>query len=271
MEDIEAARKPDAPRVLPHRHDFFTILVVEQASAGFHQIDFRHYDLTPNTIYFVAPEQIHHLEAPPNAPVKGHAIMFTADFLLQHSLPPQQLAGLELFFNCDESKPLMLEAADIAALGVYFQHLDREFSSSQPDRFETLGAWLKLLLLECKRLKSARQVQNIKMEHRQAAIIRKFKEDVEQHFVRWHQVAEYAQAQNLTSNYLNEIIKSVTGVSAKDFILNRIVLEAKRLARYSEMSAKEVAFALGYEDVAHFSKFFKKSVGLNFSEFKEQQ
>jgi AraC family transcriptional regulator, transcriptional activator of pobA len=45
-------------------------------------------------------------------------------------------------------------------------------------------------------------------------------------------------------------------------------LEAKRLARYSDLSVKEVAYELGYEDVAHFSKFFKKNQGLAFSDFR---
>ena len=51
-------------------------------------------------------------------------------------------------------------------------------------------------------------------------------------------------------------------------ILNRIMLEAKRFATYSETSVKEVAYNLGFEDPAHFSKLFKNQEGLGFTEFR---
>jgi YesN/AraC family two-component response regulator len=46
------------------------------------------------------------------------------------------------------------------------------------------------------------------------------------------------------------------------------VSAAIRLHRYSDLSVKEVAYELGYEDVAHFSKFFKKNQGAAFSDFR---
>jgi len=64
------------------------------------------------------------------------------------------------------------------------------------------------------------------------------------------------------------IVKKHTQHSAGYHIRQRIVLEAKRLAIYSDVCMKEIAYLLGFSDTAHFSKFFKKSTGINFSEFK---
>jgi AraC family transcriptional regulator, transcriptional activator of pobA len=269
MEAIEAARQPNSPKELPHRHDFYTIIAVEHTAGGVHEIDFKHYDLSSNTLYFLAPGQVHHLEVAAGTAVQGHAVMFTTDFLLQHSLSPEKLSSMGLFFNCDESKPLTISAAEMQGLGLFFQHFTSNNSIQSPEQAEIIGAWLKLLLYECKRLKELQPIITAKLEHRQGAIVRRFKDDVERYFSQWHQVGEYATSQHLTSNYLNEIIKSETGNSAKDMIQNRIILEAKRLARYSDLTAKEIAFRLGYEDVAHFSKFFKKCSGITFSAFKE--
>jgi AraC family transcriptional regulator, transcriptional activator of pobA len=269
MEDIEATRQPNSPKELPHRHDFYTIIAVEHTAGGVHEIDFKHHDLSSNTLYFIAPEQVHHLEVTPGTAVRGHAVMFTADFLLQHSLPPEQLSGMNLFFNCDESKPLTISATEMQGLTLFFQHFAPNNSIQRPEQAEIIGAWLKLFLYECKRLKELQPLTTPKVEHRQGAIVRRFKDDVERHFSEWHQVGDYAALQHLTGNYLNEIVKSETGNSAKDLIQNRIILEAKRLARYSDLTAKEIAFRLGYEDVAHFSKFFKKCSGITFSAFKE--
>jgi AraC family transcriptional regulator, transcriptional activator of pobA len=267
MQDIEAARKPNAPAELPHRHDFYTIIAVENSPGGLHDIDFKHYELTSNTLYFIAPEQVHHLEVN-KGDIKGHAVMFTAEFLLRYSLSSQQLTTLGLFFNCDESKPLILGTTEMQSLYLFFEHFAKAPQHLNPEQSEITGAWLKLFLFECKQLKAQHMVAAPPLEHRQSAIVRRFKQDVEEHFAQWHQVSHYAAAQHLTGNYLNEIVKSETGTSAKDMIQNRLILEAKRLALYSNMSAKEIAFRLGYEDVAHFSKFFKKCSGITFSDFK---
>jgi hypothetical protein len=269
MAEIEIGRAQQTDVDLPHRHDFFTIMLVESAS-GTHQIDFQTFDLQDHTVYFIAPEQIHHLSIKPGTVPVGQVLMFTADFLQQYSLGPDDLRGLELFFNCDEARPLSLEAAEMAVLDGFAQQIGAEQNQARVYRQEITGSLLNLLLLECSRLKQEKQLRNVLHTHRGAEIVRSFKNAVEQHFQTWHQVAEYAQAQHLTSNYLNEVIKSETGSSAKEWIQQRLLLEAKRLALYSDLPAKEIAFSLGYEDVAHFSKFFKNLEGRSFSDFKAQ-
>jgi AraC family transcriptional regulator, transcriptional activator of pobA len=269
MEDIESARARRTTDELPHRHDFFTIIVVEKSSGGIHQIDFQNYPLTQNTVFFIAPEQIHHIET--GAEVSGHVVMFTTDFLMKHSLPIEQLRDLELFFNCSEARPMLLDAGEIQKFNLFFQKFATESTAQRSDQWEILGAWLKIFLLELRQLK-AKQIPDIqKPERRQIAIVRRFRNEVEKNFTTWHHVTDYAASQHLTANYLNEVIKSETGTTAKDFILNRIILEAKRLAQYSDLSAKEIAYRLDYDDLAQFSKFFKKHTGLTFSEFKEKQ
>jgi AraC family transcriptional activator of pobA len=59
-----------------------------------------------------------------------------------------------------------------------------------------------------------------------------------------------------------------TGFSAGHHIRQRVVLEAKRMGRYSDAGMKEIAYNLGFLDSAHFSSFFKTYGGINFSEFK---
>ncbi len=265
MQEIEEKRSqtPD----LPHRHDYFMVMLVE-AAEGVHQIDFVDYELRANTVYFVAPEQIHHVTLAQSKP-EGHVILFRPDFLQQYSISPAQLYDMELFFNCDEARPLELSAVAFASLIPYVRGIVAEYTSDKPQKWDAVGAWLKLLLLECKRFKILQNVTYKTWDKRQAEIVKQFKNDVEHFFQKLHKVNEYADRQNLTSNHLNEVIKTETGTSAKDFIQNRLLLEAKRLARYSNLSVKEIAYQLGYEDVAHFSKFFKKNVGVAFTEFRE--
>lgn len=268
MAEIELMRAQATTSELPHRHDHSTIMLIKNAE-GNHQVDFQQYTFAPNMVFFISPEQIHYVHIAKGIP-DGQVLMFTPDFLLQYSILPERLSDLDLFFNCDEAKPLQLSAEQMGELQVYLSKIAMESASENAYRWEAIGAWLKLLLLELRRMKSALQQENIRWDKRKAEIVRQFKHHVESHFRQWHQVQQYAEAQNLSSNYLNEVIKAETGTSAKDFIQNRLLLEAKRLAQYSDLSAKQIAFTLGYEDVAQFSKFFKKGEGVAFSLYAAQ-
>lgn len=83
-------------------------------------------------------------------------------------------------------------------------------------------------------------------------------------------VSDYARELAVTPNYLNEIIRKKTGIAASDHIKNRIILEAKREAVHGGGSMKEIAYRLGFDDLAHFSKYFKNATGRSFTEFRKR-
>ena len=93
-------------------------------------------------------------------------------------------------------------------------------------------------------------------------------ESLDKNFKEKKMVAEYTAELLVTPNYLNRIVKRNSGLSASHYIRKRIVLEAKRMGRYSDAGMKEIAYDLGFLDLAHFSRFFKTFGGTNFSEFK---
>lgn len=94
-------------------------------------------------------------------------------------------------------------------------------------------------------------------------IVMKYKQLVRQHCRNQHFVSYYAEELMQTSNYLNLMAKKVTGYPAGHIIHNQLILEAKRLLMHTKLSAKEVAYELGFVDHTYFSKFFKKRTGLN--------
>ncbi len=86
---------------------------------------------------------------------------------------------------------------------------------------------------------------------------------------RSHQVKDYAEILNVTPNYLNEVIRTSINIPAKEFIQNRLILEAKRMVVFTDKSSKEIGFELGFDDPSHFSKFFKSNAGQSLQEFRE--
>ncbi len=144
------------------------------------------------------------------------------------------------------------------------------FTSGGEMQQESIGAWLKLFLIECNAHCSLFPDPNPQSIEVGRNLVRNFKNEVEKHFRQWHQVREYADALNVTPNYLNEVIRNTLDKSAKEFIQNRLILEIKRMSLFTSQSNKEIGFNLGFDDPAHFSKFYKSFTGQSLQEFRSQ-
>jgi len=107
------------------------------------------------------------------------------------------------------------------------------------------------------------------LQTRETALVRKFTGLVKKNFQVKKLVSDYAADLCVTPNYLNRVVKKITHTTASYHIQQQIVLEAKRQAIYSGMSMKEIAYHLGFDNLAHFSKFFKNNCGINFTTFKK--
>jgi AraC family transcriptional activator of pobA len=200
----------------------------------------------------------------------GYVILFTPEFLLKNSIREDFIVNLKLFQKSDETPPLPLSDGMVTSLKIFANQMFSAFNSENEMRFESIGAYLKLFLIECNghcSLFPGSNTQNIEVGK---TLVRNFKAIVEKHFMNWHQVKDYADTLNVTPNYLNEVIRLTMHTSAKDYIQNRIILEAKRMATFTSKSSKEIGFDLGFEDPSHFSKFFKSNLGYSIQDFKKR-
>lgn len=96
----------------------------------------------------------------------------------------------------------------------------------------------------------------------------RFKQLIKDCFKELKQVKEYAALLHITPLYLNEVMKEITGFPASYWIHQEIMLEAKRLLAHADKDIREIAWELGYEDHAYFSRFFKKNAGITASAFR---
>ena len=94
-----------------------------------------------------------------------------------------------------------------------------------------------------------------------------FKLAVETHLTEQHDVHTIAEKLAMTTSSLYGIVKDFSGVSPKEWITNRLILEAQRKLQFSTLSVKELAYELGFNDPHYFSRLFKKSTGKSVSEF----
>ena len=69
---------------------------------------------------------------------------------------------------------------------------------------------------------------------------------------------KYASTLGVHVNHLNRVLKENTGKTTGEIIASRINQEAKALLKQTQWNVSEIAFTLGFEEIAHFSNFFKK-------------
>lgn len=73
----------------------------------------------------------------------------------------------------------------------------------------------------------------------------------------------YAAALNISLSYLNEAVKFTTGLSVTHWIQQEIIIEARRMLYYTNNTAKEISYELGYDDHTYFSRLFAKATGMS--------
>lgn len=140
----------------------------------------------------------------------------------------------------------------------------QDFTNGQDESIT--ATLIKLLLLYLH--KSMPETNRIVAAKRQHALAELFFNLVGKHFRAKKMVTDYASELCISPHYLSQVVKEVTGETPSFFIQQHIAKEAKKQALLSSRSMKEVAYDLGFDDQAHFSKFFKKTTGMNFTTFR---
>lgn len=252
----------------PHRHDFYTILLVKRA-CGSHFVDFIEYEMKPRMVFFVSVDQVHQVVVSNNNPM-GDILMFSTEFLTRNYISESFISDLGIFSCSTGTPPLDIPVETFPKLVAITAEIKAAFEGDSPFRFDIIAAHLKLFLIECNKFAVKPAEQNTQAIQSGRPIVKKFRELLESNILQWHKVNEYADAMNISPDYLNNVVKSNIGKTAKEMIMQRIILEAKRLGLHTSLTNKEIAYRLGYDDPSHFSKIFKKEAGVSFSDFRIQ-
>lgn len=246
----------------PKGHDIIELWWIIKGD-GLFNIDLQSFSLKTNTLFCVLPGQAFQLM--PDGDIEAYTIRFSPALLcLQNAGFIYHPQLLSLWAQCSARQFDGETGTEILDL---IKKLQKEEAAHEDYKFEMLSQYLNLFLRLIQR--KVKQDHNIVVDNNHHRLLKNFLALVEQHFKSNKRVADYARLLMVTPNYLNFTIKKATGTTAGHHIRNRIAMEAQRHAIYSDDSMKEIAWNLGFGDIAHFSKFFKKTTGNNFSSFKK--
>jgi AraC family transcriptional activator of pobA len=101
-------------------------------------------------------------------------------------------------------------------------------------------------------------------------LFRRFEALIETHYLKRWSVADYAKTLSVTPTHLNRVTRAATGDTASHLILNRLIREARRNLVYTNLPVSTIAYALGFDDPAYFSRVYAAATGLSPSAFRAQ-
>lgn len=249
---------------IAHRHDYYTVLLVEEAD-GFHLIDYKKFTFNSLEVHFVSPGQVHQVLLTQKP--KGNVITFTKRFLVQNNISPSFITNINLFKTFGDTPPLKLDAHTFTRLKGIIAEMESCQSADLTYGAIALGALLQLFLIYCNN-SSQLDASQIDEENASICILRDFKNLIEEKYMEWHKVKEYAAEIHISPKYLSQTVKNITGKVAKEHIQDRVLLEAKRLLLHTDLSIKEIAYQVGFEEPLHFSGFFKNKALISPTAFR---
>jgi len=265
MEAIYEAAGGESDRA--HRHDYYTAVWVQQGR-GEHIIDFQSYPLEENAVFFVSPGQVHRIDTWERP--QGWVITFSKSFLQHNHINEDFITEINLFNSFEKRPPILLSSATAKKLDTLLRFMEETALTTTAHQIAALSAYLKLFLVYCE--SECTEPENFSSSEQSGApILKAFKKLVAANYQKWHKVSDYADQLNITSKYLNQVVKSLLGQTTKEVIQEKIILNAKRELRYTDQSIKEIAYELGFDDPLYFSSFFKTCTGLSPSAFRRME
>jgi len=257
--DVEPIRSIAHEFQHAHRDDHY-MFVIQQSGTFLWELDFKEIHLNSAAVSFVAPGQVHrYLQS---AESTGWLVFVDANLIAS-----AYREILDLYLNVQQSAVVQSDDISfnivpilqslVADVGLPLRNaLIRSFT-------DALAGWITGSIVGAQ--KSDKGVSPQKRQ-----ILSRFKRLLNSNAREVKQVKAYASLLNITPLYLNEVVRNLTGFSASYWINQEIILEAKRLLYYTAMDVKQVAYALGYDDHAYFSRFFKKHTGITALQFRTE-
>ncbi|MES2565879.1 MAG: helix-turn-helix transcriptional regulator [Bacteroidota bacterium] len=246
-----------------HKHDFF-LAVLFTAGSGIHEIDFKKYAIKPGYVFMMSPGQMHHWSL--SKDIDGYVFFHTKDF---YDSGFTLLSVLDYpFFSSVYNPPFIsLNKKNSDILSQIFQEIIKEYQNNAQLKFEKLHALITLVYIELSRhyalpLETKNETYLLKLR-----ALEKF---IDYHFKQKKFPHEYADLMNISEKHLNRICKESLNKTTGNFIIERIILEAKRLLIHSRQTVSEVSLELGYIDNSYFSRVFKKHTGETPVEFQNK-
>ena len=218
-----------------------------------------------NALLFASPKVPYHW-IPQDENQSGSFCVFTDEFLIKNKsgiildeLPIFKSGGYPVFEITD---------SEADTLAIIFHKMQKEIASAYAFKYDLLRNYVLELIHSGQKLQPTSTVHTKQNASKRVVSLfielleRQFPIESPQQKLKLRTAKEYAERLAIHVNHLNKVLKENTGMTTTDMISNRIIQEAKILIKQTDWNISEIGYSLGFEEVAHFSNFFKKRTSL---------
>ncbi len=218
-------------------------------------------EIKKNALLFATPK-IPYNYVPLDKEQTGHFCVFTDEFLTKNK------TGIDIdelpIFKSDGYPVFQLSDDEANEIGIIFNKITREINSEYIYKYDLIRNFVAEMIHFGQKLQP---ISALYSKHNSSARVSSlFLELLERQFPieSIHQKIELKTAKDFASrlsihvNHLNKVLKENTGKTTTELITTRITTEAKILLKQTDWNISEISYSLGFEEIAHFSNFFKK-------------
>ena len=228
--------------------------------------------LKKDSLFIFSPKHI--LQVQSNNRFKAHLIVIAPDFLKRINIDTKRMMPLFLQFG---SLPCMeLTHAESQSLRSFMSMVEQELKGSETDfSSEIIGGLIAATIYKVGDILTHYLTEHPEVDspihNRAEEYFRQFTELLGEHYKHERSVGFYARQLCITPKYLTTLIKRISGKSVSEWIDNYVILEAKTLLKYSNMSVQEIAYYLNFPNQSFFGSYFKRNAGMSPSQYKAKK
>lgn len=237
-----------------HRVNFHVLMLITNGQ-GYHTIDFTDYKYHKGVVLSIRKDQVHKFFR--TGDTKGFLIVFTEDFILNVLKDNDAIKSLQLFNEVLAPPKVQLDEAGFHDISHLLGYIVKEYEDYR-DAYSSgiLRSLLHVLLAKIYRFKSYEDSSVLEKKYLQDFIV--FQELVEERCFQTKKVKDYALELGYSTKKLNMVVQNIVQKPAKIFIDEILILKIKRLLINSQLSIKEIAYVVGFDEPTNLFKFFKR-------------
>ena len=251
----------------PVRLKATTVLVCVKGTINC-SINLRNFIITENQMLVNFPGDIIHINSAKD--MAGYAIILSEDFLQQIQLDFRFRA--QSYLSLRDNGPISIPVNELTDLKPYYSLMKKNMEEGNLEVIKGLAVALAHTIVAImKRFQKPATHDTDKNETRFQQIFDRFMMLLNAWHTKERSLSFYADKMHLTPKYVSAVVKTYSGKSALSWINEYVVLEAKMMLRYSDMTVQEIAYSLNFPTQSAFGKYFRQQLGVSPKQYRQNK
>jgi AraC-like DNA-binding protein len=227
-----------------------------------HDIDFDSFKIEPGSMFFMQPGQIHHWSLSDD--IDGFVVFYSQEMYNLY-FRQKAIEAYPFYSTLGNSPEMIFDAKELKAIESYFYDMLEEYQGNKMMKHDKIINLLDSIHIEIARKYNEEYVLET---HSYNSKIKDFDVLLEKYFWKEKTPSFYACQLHITLKHLNRVCNEVLKKTTTQVIVDRIILEAKRMLMDKKRTVNEIATALGFDDYSYFVRLFKKHTTMTPTAFR---